>query len=185
MQKLRTIRVVFFFFFLNIDLFLRGRQLKPGRGRERGREDLKLLLCWQQTAWCGAGTHKLWDHDLSLRWSLNQQSHPSTPHRAVLIMAGISLHLTNIHIPVFPINRTLILFGEQHSQLRSYVSKMLLQLGMIMHYGSGQWNIRTLFSGDFCESFLLFEIVSPLPSLVLSFSCLEHIYKLEGRMASL
>ena len=30
-------------------------------------------------AWCGARTHKPWDHDLSWSWILNWLSHPGTP----------------------------------------------------------------------------------------------------------
>ena len=61
---------------------------------------------------------------------------------------------------------------------------MLLQLGIIMHYGSGQRNISTFFSGDSCESFALFGIVSALPSWCFLFSYLEHVYELAGEMAS-
>lgn len=53
-----------------------------------------------------------------------------------------------------------------------------------MHYGLWPMKLSKFVSGDFCESFFHFEIVSALPFLVLSFSYLEHIYELEGGMAS-
>ena len=41
--------------------FERGKE--QGRGRER--KNPKQVLQFQHRAWCGARTHKLWDHDLS------------------------------------------------------------------------------------------------------------------------
>ena len=46
-----------------------------GREGERGSEG----LCWQQRAWCGAPTHKPWDHDLNQSQMLNWLSHPGAP----------------------------------------------------------------------------------------------------------
>ena len=74
------------YIFFNVYLFLRERVCVPheqGTGRERGTEDSKWALCWQQRAWCRAWTHKLWDHDLS--WSLipNWLSHPGTPYLSI------------------------------------------------------------------------------------------------------
>ena len=59
-------------------LFLREgeRECKLGRTSERETEDLKQALCWQQTAWCGAQTCKLWDHDLSWSQTLSQPTDP-------------------------------------------------------------------------------------------------------------
>ena len=51
-----------------------------GRGqRERGTEDPKRVLCWQQRAWCGAWTHEPWDRDPSRSRMLNRLSHPAAP----------------------------------------------------------------------------------------------------------
>ena len=58
-----------------------------GRGRERGRHKmgsrLQALSCGRGF-WHGAGTHNLWDHDLSWSPTLNQLSHPGTPKRWLL-----------------------------------------------------------------------------------------------------
>ena len=63
--------------------FERGGEEESGTGRERGRHRiwsrLQALSC-QHRAWCGARTHKPWDHDLSRSWTLNQLSHPGAPH---------------------------------------------------------------------------------------------------------
>ena len=51
-----------------------------GEQRERGTEDLKWALRWQQQAQHGAQTHKPpLDHDLSQSWTLNRLSHPDAP----------------------------------------------------------------------------------------------------------
>ena len=62
------------FIFFNVYLFLRERESAHewGRGRER-----RSKVDW---AWHGARTHKLWDHDLSWSWTLNQLSHRGTPN---------------------------------------------------------------------------------------------------------
>ena len=62
-----------------------ARAHEQGRGRERGRQDLKWALCWQQRAWCGARIHKLWDHYLSRSRMLNQLSHPGAPRRLLTL----------------------------------------------------------------------------------------------------
>ena len=70
------------FNFFNVYFFLRERQhVNRGRGRQTGRQDLKRAPCWQQRVWCGARTHKPWDHDLSWSQKLNQLSHPGAPLR--------------------------------------------------------------------------------------------------------
>ena len=66
------------------------------RGRTEREEDTgseagsRLLSC-QHRARCGARTHELWDHDLSLSWMLNELSHPSAPY---LIILGSHINLT-------------------------------------------------------------------------------------------
>ena len=73
-----------YIYFFNVYLFLRDRerQHERGRGREIGRHRtwrrLQALSC-QHRARRGARTHKLWDHDLSRSWKLNQLSHLGTP----------------------------------------------------------------------------------------------------------
>ena len=71
--------------FLMFYLYLREREreteCEQARGRERWKQNrsrLQALSC-QHRAWCGARTHKRWDHDL--RWSrtLNWLSHPGAP----------------------------------------------------------------------------------------------------------
>ena len=56
--------------------------------RERGTEELKWALCWQQQAQCWAQTHKLWDHDLSWCQMLNQLSHPGAPKVYLFLREG-------------------------------------------------------------------------------------------------
>ena len=53
------------------------------RGRERGTEDPKQALHWQQRAWRRAQTHEPWDHDLSRSWSLNRLSPPRCPANCI------------------------------------------------------------------------------------------------------
>ena len=65
---------LFIFYFFNVYLFL--RECKLGRGKERGREDPKQALHWQQCAQRGAWTHKPRDDDLSWSQTLNWLSHP-------------------------------------------------------------------------------------------------------------
>ena len=64
--------------FLNVYyLFLRERE-RAGEGqRERGTEDLKWALHWQQRSQCGARTHEPWDHDLSWSQMLSWLSCPA------------------------------------------------------------------------------------------------------------
>ena len=59
----------------------REHEHEEGRGRERETQNLKLLqaLSCQHRDWCGAQTHKPWDHDLSRSQMLNQLSHPGAP----------------------------------------------------------------------------------------------------------
>ena len=78
--------ILFFFFwrfkkkfFLMFYLFLSVRVWAGERQRERGTEDLKRALCWQQRAQCRAQTHKLWHRDPSRCRKLNQLSHPGNP----------------------------------------------------------------------------------------------------------
>ena len=68
---------MFFFIFLIFSL----ERAQAGEGRregDRGSEAGSALTGWQQWAWCGAGTHELWD-DLSQSWTLNWLSHPGAP----------------------------------------------------------------------------------------------------------
>ena len=55
---------------------------EQGGSRERGRHRIwsrfQALSC-QHRAWCGARTHKLWDHDLRQSQMLNRLSHPGAP----------------------------------------------------------------------------------------------------------
>ena len=48
---------------------------RAGGGADRIRNRLQALSC-QHRAWCGAQTHKPWDHDLSQSQMLNRLSHP-------------------------------------------------------------------------------------------------------------
>ena len=66
--------VVLFHFILifNVYLFLREREWAEEGQRERGRQNLKQILARGRT-------HKLWDHDLSLSWTLKQLSHSGAP----------------------------------------------------------------------------------------------------------
>ena len=59
--------------------FERERALVAEGQRQRGSEDLKLAVSWQQRAQCGAWTHKSRDYDLSWSLTLNQLSHPHAP----------------------------------------------------------------------------------------------------------
>ena len=59
---------IFFVIFFNVYLFLRDRTWVGGGQRERGTEDLKQSLCWEQRARCGAGMNyqiMTWANDLS------------------------------------------------------------------------------------------------------------------------
>ena len=66
-------------------------QVEQGQ-RERGTEDPKQALCWQQQAWCRAWTRELHDHDLSWSSTLNRLSHPGAPN--------IFLNLGNQQSPI-------------------------------------------------------------------------------------
>ena len=54
-------------------------ECEQGRGRERGRENLKQALRCQHRAQGGARTPQPQDHDLSRSWMLNRPSHPGAP----------------------------------------------------------------------------------------------------------
>ena len=60
----------------------RQRQREWERGRERGRHKIRsrpqALSCHHRT-WCGARTHKPWDHDLSWSQPLNRLRHSGFP----------------------------------------------------------------------------------------------------------
>ena len=74
-------------------LFLREERAWAGeRQRERGTEDLRQAPPWQQRAWWGAWTHKLWHHDLSQSQVLNWLSHPGAPPLPILIKIKIKLN---------------------------------------------------------------------------------------------
>ena len=49
------------------------------REKERSKQDPKQAPRSQHRARCGARTHELRDHGLSLSWTLNRLSHPGTP----------------------------------------------------------------------------------------------------------
>ena len=82
----------FFFNFFNVYSFLRERvhvrmhasmswgvgEGQRQRGRHRMGSRLQVLSYQHQTRW-GARTHRLWDHDLSRSWPLNQLSHAGAP----------------------------------------------------------------------------------------------------------
>ena len=90
---------IFYFFLILGKMRAWAREGK----RERGTEDLKWALCWQQRAWCGAWTQVLCDHDLSQRWMLNWLSHPGTPgppiyYVIVLLVSVGSVNLRNISL---------------------------------------------------------------------------------------
>ena len=79
----------------------RQRQHKRGRGkgRERGREKPKQAPCCQLRAWCGARTHKMWDHDLS--WNRESDAQPTEPPRCpnfdLFLNRTISTYTCSIH----------------------------------------------------------------------------------------
>ena len=50
-----------------------------GRAWAEEGQTISGLTGWQQWAQCGAGTHKLQDHDLSQSRMVNQLSHPGAP----------------------------------------------------------------------------------------------------------
>ena len=62
-------------------LFIFGRGHVGERQREgdRGFKAGSALTSWQQQVWCGAWTHELQDHDLSLSQRFNWLSHWGTP----------------------------------------------------------------------------------------------------------
>ena len=72
------IKLFFKFIYLFWERESESVQMGEGHG-ERGTEDPKWALCWQQRAQSGAQTHKPQDHDLSQNWMLNQLSHPGAP----------------------------------------------------------------------------------------------------------
>ena len=86
----------FFFKFLKTFLFIfegERDQAWAGRSRERGRHRIwsrLQVLSRQHRTQCRAWTHKLWDHDLSQSWMLNQLSHPGVPTHEPFLS---SLHL--------------------------------------------------------------------------------------------
>ena len=63
-------------------MFIYFWERERGRGRDRGGHRiwnrLQAPSC-QHRARYGARTHGPWDHDLRRSWTLNRQSHPSTP----------------------------------------------------------------------------------------------------------
>ena len=61
------------------NVYLCLREHKWERGREKGTEDPKGVLCLQQWACCGALTHKPQGRDLSWSQTLNCLSHPGAP----------------------------------------------------------------------------------------------------------
>ena len=64
-----------FIYFWEIERVSRG-------GAERGRHRIQSRLqgpSCQYRAWCGARTHRVWDHDLSQSQMPNQLSHPGAP----------------------------------------------------------------------------------------------------------
>ena len=70
-------------------LFIFWERVQAGKGqRERGTEDLKRVLCWQQQTRCG--TQEPWDHDLSQSWTLNGLSHPGPQYEAVIFLSCYS-----------------------------------------------------------------------------------------------
>ena len=64
-----------------IDLFILVRESMNGEKAktERGTEDPKWVLWWQQRAQCRARTHERWDQDPSQNPLLNQLMHPGAP----------------------------------------------------------------------------------------------------------
>ena len=73
----------FSFFFFLMFIFERERDrgqagMDRERRRHRIRSSLQALSC-QHRAWCGAWTHKPWDHDLGRCQTLNRLSHPGVP----------------------------------------------------------------------------------------------------------
>ena len=52
---------------------------QAGERQREGDRGYEGALCRQQQAQCGAQTHKLQDHHLSLNWMLNPLSHPRAP----------------------------------------------------------------------------------------------------------
>ena len=74
---------MFYYYFFNVYLFLREREhthtRKWGKDREKGTEDPKRALRWQQRTQHGARTHEGWDQHLSQSRAHNQLSHPGAP----------------------------------------------------------------------------------------------------------
>ena len=68
---------------------------EQGRGRQRGRHRIGSRLqapSCQHRARCGAGTHRLRDHDLSWSRLLNWLSHPGAPTRWIFLIKSDSFH---------------------------------------------------------------------------------------------
>ena len=83
-KRMKLDHLLVFSNFFNVYLFLRETETehKQERGRNRGRHRIQSrlhALSCQHRARCGAGTHKLWDHDLSWSQMLNWLSHPGAP----------------------------------------------------------------------------------------------------------
>ena len=82
-------------------LFERDTEYKQGRGRERRRHRIQSRLqapSCQHRARHGAGTHDLWDHDLSWSQMLNWLNHPGGPayvifEKELYVLSGD--HVTN------------------------------------------------------------------------------------------
>ena len=66
-------------FFLLIFIWERERENEQGRGRERGKQDPKQALHWQQRVRYGAQTQELWTPHLSWSWTLNPLSYLGAP----------------------------------------------------------------------------------------------------------
>ena len=85
------IKVVCLFVCFVFHFWKRERMSEGGEERDRGTEDPKQALCWQQRTQCRAWTHEMWDHDLSWSWMLNWLSHPGAPRVKVLTRGSFSL----------------------------------------------------------------------------------------------
>ena len=75
---------LFIIFFTHLFIFERQRETEheQAKGSERGRHRSQRrlqALSRQHRAWCGARTHKPWDHDLSQSGTPKRLSHPGAP----------------------------------------------------------------------------------------------------------
>ena len=142
------------FFFLFKCLFIFWETIWGREGQiERETGDLKHVLCWQETARCGAQPHKQQDHDLSPSWMFNRLHHPGTPEKNLLISSQ---------------NLWIILFGYSMSINRIELSQpirmecSLVYLFTFIH-STNMWSIYSVTNTDLNAGDPVVEKTKSLP----------------------